>query len=188
MPVVLGIDQSLRHTGLFWLDGTEPHWRQVDTTDGMRGAERLVYIKNTILEVVDETMPVLAAMEGYSYGSAGKVFELGELGGVIKVALQERGVPLVVASPVQVKKFVTGNHRAEKEDIVAAVNVVFSLSWNLFHNNVADAAGLALIAQAYLAPDGITQRHKAEVIAALRGDVTLKKKPKKRPLRKFHNI
>lgn len=187
MPVVLGIDQSLRHTGLFWLDGGVHHWRQIDTGD-LRGAERLVHIKNHILDVVDECKPTLVAMEGYSYGSAGKVFELGELGGVIKVALQERGIPVVVASPVQVKKFVTGNHRAEKEDIVAVINVTFDLSWDVSYNNVADAAGLALIAQAYLAPDGITLRHKAEVIAALRGDVTLKKKAKKRPRKKFHNI
>lgn len=188
MPVVLGVDQSLTATGLFWLrDGKLAGYEQVDTGK-LRGAERLVHIKNEILKTVDTCKPVLVAMEGYSYGSAGKVFELGELGGVIKVALQERGIQVVVASPVQVKKFFTGNHRAEKAQMVDTANSLFGLSWELRDNNLADAAALSLIADAYLDPTKIQIRHQAEVLAVLRKDVTLKRKPKKRPRQKFHSI
>lgn len=181
MSVVLGIDQSLRHTGVFWLGPGVMGWKQIDT-GSRRGAGRLVFIKDAVLQVVLEQNPVLVAMEGYSYGSIGKVFELGELGGVLRVAFEEKNLQTVVVAPSQLKKFITGNAHAEKTDVVAAVNNRLHLKWTDKDNNLADAAALAVIARAFVETSPSTLRHEAEVIAALRG--LPKKAPKPRPVRK----
>lgn len=188
MPVVLGIDQSLRHTGLVWFeDRAAVQWVQIDTDD-LRGAARLSHIKNTLLDVLDVAHPALAVMEGYSYGSPGRVFELGELGGVIKTALYERGVQTYVASPVQVKKFATGVHTADKAAVIAAVNETLGLSWGSRDDNLADAAALALIGDAILSGTKLSTRHQAEVVAVLMGKRTLAKKSAARTRSKFINI
>jgi crossover junction endodeoxyribonuclease RuvC len=181
---VIGIDQSLRATGLFWTDGVTHGWKQVDT-GGLRGAERLLFIRDAIASVVDAVKPELAALEGYSYGSPGKVFELGEIGGAVKMLLQERKIPFVTPTPVQVKKFATSRHMAEKIDVVNAINTRYGVSWVLADNNLADAAALAAIASACLAPATLTLRHEAEVVAAIQNTVKPKKatrKPKRRRL------
>ena len=180
---VLGVDPSLRATGLFLLEDGHVIGQAV-STGKMRGPARLVYIRDALCEMLEPNRPVLVAMESYSYGSIGKVFEIGELGGVLKVALYERGVPLILVAPVQLKKFVCGNTKAEKQGVIDAVNQELGLSLTPQQNDVADAAGLALIARAYLDPGSLTTRNRTEVIAAIRKSLTISNTTKPRPRRR----
>ncbi len=186
MPV-LGIDQSLAHTGLFAISGDAIFYHQVDSAP-RRGAERLLFIRNAVQAVIDKIKPELIAIEGYAYGSPGKVFELGELGGVLKLLCEENRIKVITPAPVQVKKFITGHSVAEKIDVVKAVNTRFNLSWTEKENNMADAAALALIATAYLDPTSLTTRHEVEVIAKLRGTIKIKQKKKSLPRNRFPKI
>jgi len=54
------------------------------------------------------------AIEGYSYGSKGKVFHIAENTGVLKYKIYNSGVPLEVIPPTTVKKFATGKGNADK--------------------------------------------------------------------------
>lgn len=54
------------------------------------------------------------ALEGYSYGSKGKVFHIAENTGVLKYKIHNTGIPLEVIPPTTVKKFATGKGNADK--------------------------------------------------------------------------
>lgn len=169
MQHVLGIDQSLSGTGLFWVVSGAPKWLLISPKK-LRGGQRLLYIKNAIEGILDAQNPPfeLAAAEGYSYGGVGRVFQLGELGGVIKTLLTEHEIPYITPAPVQVKKFATGSHLASKEEMVTWANKTFQLSWTIKENDLADASALWAIANAYLDPSTVTERCKKETIKALR--------------------
>ena len=53
-------------------------------------------------------------IEGYSYGSKGKIFHIAENTGVLKYKIHNLGVPLEVVPPTTVKKFATGKGNADK--------------------------------------------------------------------------
>ena len=54
------------------------------------------------------------ALEGYSFGSKGKVFHIAENTGVLKYKIHMTGVPVEVVPPTTVKKFATGKGNADK--------------------------------------------------------------------------
>lgn len=82
----------------------------------------------------------LVVLEGYSYGTRNHRAEsIGELGGVVRLALWEASVPTVVISPSEVKKFATGKGLAAKEDVLVAAVRRFERS---FRNDEADARWL----------------------------------------------
>jgi crossover junction endodeoxyribonuclease RuvC len=144
--VFLGIDQSLTGTGLCVLsdDGSMVATALVSTND-LRDGERLVFIKTAVAALLPGVE--FATLEGYSYDSVGRVFELGEIGGVIKVLLLEHRVPYVVVAPVLVKKFATGSAHANKDKMLeAAVRCGHDFGDN---DDQADAFFLARIALAY---------------------------------------
>ena len=101
----------------------------------------------------------------------GRVFELGEVGGVIKALLAERRVPYVTVPPVLVKKFATGRAFATKEMMVRAAAEHGAV---VSDDNQADAFFLARIARAWHV-GGPTARREAEVIRTLRAPPADKK-------------
>ena len=54
------------------------------------------------------------AIEGYSMGSKGKVFNIAENTGVLKYKIYNSGIPLEVVPPTTIKKFATGKGNADK--------------------------------------------------------------------------
>jgi hypothetical protein len=60
------------------------------------------------------------AVEGYSYGSKGKVFNLAENMGIFKHKLYKAGVPVTVIEPSKAKKLATGKGNADKQAMYEA--------------------------------------------------------------------
>ena len=54
------------------------------------------------------------ALEGYSFGSKGKVFHIAENTGVLKYKIHNNGIPLEIIPPTVIKKFATGKGNADK--------------------------------------------------------------------------
>jgi len=54
------------------------------------------------------------ALEGYSFGSKGKVFHIAENTGILKYKIHNQGIPLEVIPPTTIKKFATGKGNADK--------------------------------------------------------------------------
>ena len=62
----------------------------------------------------------LVGIEGYSYGSKGKVFEIGENAGLLKHYLYKYGHPFAIVEPKTIKKYATGNGNADKDMMQSA--------------------------------------------------------------------
>jgi crossover junction endodeoxyribonuclease RuvC len=173
--IFVGIDQSLNSTG-YYIINQNP---EVDDIKGLikpgnrRGAKRLSYIFNKLQEILSEyeASDVLVCMEGYAYDyREGKVFELGEVGGIVKLCLHNMGILFFRVPPSDLKKFATGRGSASKEKMTKAMKER--------QNDIADAKGLALIAQEICLKE-TKERSKLEVIKnALSSGRDLQEKPK----------
>ena len=177
MGMVIGIDQSARHTGVCVLSETgrvialdliEPSMQDV-------GA-RLAYIRDGIKvyfggSAVSGTDVRAVVMEGYSYNSVSKKFVLGEVGGQIKLAVFDAKVPLYEAAPKQLKKFVTGSGTATKDQVMVAIKERWKI--DIINDNLADAYGLAQIAHEITWPKATT-RSQIEVVRVMAAKGLLK--------------
>lgn len=134
MTRVVGVDPSLTATGV-----ATPNALLTVKHPRLRGAERLVALRDAILHRIGRAD--LIVLEGYSYGSQGRaMFDLGELGGVLRVAFHEAGIPWAVVPPAVLKRYATGRGNAVKELVVTAA--VRRLDVDPADNNQADAVWL----------------------------------------------
>lgn len=142
---VIGLDLSLSRTGIA-VDDNAIQVYDVPTGK-LRDLERLYTIRKAVEDKVFKHDIHLAVVEDYSMGSRGRTFHIGELGGVIKLMLWERNIPILLVSPKQLKKFATGNGNADKE----AVSEVVRSEWKVAIKNMdqSDAVVLCMIGKAY---------------------------------------
>ena len=147
---LLGLDLSLTAAGwaLVW-DGS-PKWGIIKSRH--KGVKRLSEIRNEVRDIINQTQPSLAVIEGYSYGSSQGMAGLAELGGVVRLLLLDTGVPFIVVAPTTNKKFATGKGNAEKDLMLKRVFQHWGADMN--NNNEADAFALAQFGRCYLNPEG----------------------------------
>ena len=112
-----------------------------DYNHDLKSMPRLSFIKERILEILKEFKVTKIAIEGYSFSSRGRsVFDLGELGGAIRLALYENSYAYVDVSPSSVKAFIIiGN--ADKEQM--RLGIISKYGHNFENDNIADAFALA---------------------------------------------
>lgn len=136
---VLGIDYSVTCPALCLTDGTTHQWWvnyklsnskpyqalpnvrwSPSTTEGE--VPRFVELANWVLAVVTATQPAVIVLEDYAFGAMGRLTQLSENAGTLKVKLYEQHphIPLHVVAPTTMKKFATGRGIATKDDIWAA--------------------------------------------------------------------
>jgi Holliday junction resolvasome RuvABC endonuclease subunit len=165
---VLGIDLSIRATGLAMLcfddtrdslGGFELPGRKYDCLDmdkyRYHGALAVRHSITQLDRWDDILLPVLywaqhahhVVMESYSHGSVSSSMDVvHELGGIVKYNLAKTGFPKITPiAPASVKKFVTGNGRADKFMMLTAVQ---KMGLPITDHNMADAFGLALFGHA----------------------------------------
>ena len=134
---VVGLDLSLTSSGVATRD------RAFTLPTTLRGVERLAHLRSTILSLVGPLD--LVVIEGYSYGSrSSQAHALGELGGVIRLALHEGGIRYVIVPPKSVKKYATGKGNAGKEEMLT--EAVRRLGYAGHSNDEADALWLRAMA------------------------------------------
>ena len=64
--------------------------------------------------VIEKAKPDVVAMEAYSMGSKGRVFEIAEATGYMKLGIYINKIPLILFSPSSIKKEFTGKGNADK--------------------------------------------------------------------------
>ena len=134
--------------------------------NSLRDEPRLIWIRDQIYKIVVSQRPQLVAIEGYSYKSESRKYDIGGLHNVVTVMLHEEGIPVLKGVPPKsLKRFVTGNGGADKAKMM---DFVFT-KWGIVpsDDDQADAAGLAMLAYVYLTRDS-TLRHELEVARGLR--------------------
>lgn len=123
--VTLGIDPSLTSTGLSFAGQT------ISIQPDTRGVQRLVEVRDRIMYTVIHNAVSCVAIEHYSYASRNsQAHSIGELGGVIRVALYEANVPTVEIPPTCRAKFATGKGNAGKPEVVSAISARTGIVWS----------------------------------------------------------
>lgn len=83
------------------------------------------------MNLIGENNIVAVAIEGYSFSSRNShAHSLGELGGAIRIALYERGIPWVEIPPTVRAKFATGKGNAGKPEVVSAISAMTGIVWS----------------------------------------------------------
>jgi crossover junction endodeoxyribonuclease RuvC len=145
---VAGIDPSLTSTGLIAFNEQGEMIAQKNIKPKKRkGMERLKYIKEEILSFLKENKIEKVAIESYAFGvrKSRTKFQLGELGGVVRLLLFENDIEYLDVAPPTLKKFVTGSGDADKEIVIFSVLSRWNQDFGT-NSDLADAFGLAKMA------------------------------------------
>lgn len=159
---ILGIDISLTNTGICILRPDRYDFRSIKGGK-YRGPERLHRFKCDFQEIVDGYTPTLAIIENYAFsvGRGGRVYTIGELGGLVRLLLWENKIEYYEVSPPSVKKFLTGNGACEKSLILKEVYRRWDV--DVSDDNLADATVLAKIGEALLNEVHLTKSEQAVI-------------------------
>ena len=74
-------------------------------------------ISNWATTILDSQGVTKVFLEGYSFGSTGKVFNIAENTAILKYNLWDLNIDIEILAPTTIKKFATGSGRASKENM-----------------------------------------------------------------------
>lgn len=115
-----------------------------------RGAERLLTWYEFFSHTLGRLDPDNLCIEGYAFGAHQGAHQLGELGGVLRLALIKSNITYHEVSPSELKVFATGNGRADKSQMIETarqhIEIPSDLSLTL-QGDMADAFWAAKFAQ-----------------------------------------
>ena len=160
----VGIDLSTK-TGLVILDRFGEVITAKEITSKIKtDPERMIDLTEQLLDHLKPNDVI--AIEGFSYGSRGRgmSFQFG-YGYAVRIALYMEGIPFLIVTPSQVKKYATGKGNSSKDNMILPI----FKKWGFEHDsdNVRDAYVLAQIASATRLKRNLTQ-FQQEIIDDLR--------------------
>lgn len=141
----IGIDASLRSSGVVVLrDGCTPLQVRIAPPVSL-GEKSYAYMYNNfeaLLKLVGKVD--MAALEGPSFNSLNRPFDMGAAYGVFKILLAQNEIPFVIVPPKSLKKYMTGNGAASKDTMVLYAN---NMGLDTKQEDIADAFALSLVAK-----------------------------------------
>jgi crossover junction endodeoxyribonuclease RuvC len=170
----VGLDLSLTSTGFCLKNGSTITIDTIKTEpkNFKNDLDRLIHIRNTIISKLPADVKMVCIEDFFVPSNKlqiGSGIKLAMLGTTIRMALYERGIPFVIVSPLQLKKFVTGKGVGDKSMILREVFKRWGI--NAKDDNQADASVLAYLAEALLSEiNELTPKFQAEVIRTIRQD------------------
>lgn len=121
----MGLDLSLTSTGVSILGKTQTI--AVKTTE----EPRLQQIRDTVLSLVIANDVRICVIEDYAFSARhSQAHKIGELGGVVRLALFENETPFIEVSPTARAKFATGRGNAAKTEVVSAISARTGIVWS----------------------------------------------------------
>lgn len=148
---VLGVDPGLTRCGLGVVDGVPGRPPSLVAAGVIRtGAEqdiaaRLLAIETEIERWLTEYKPDTVAVERvFSQHNVRTVMGTAQAGAVAIVCAARRGLPVALHTPSEVKAAVTGNGRADKDQVTTMVTRLLRLDERPTPADVADALALAI--------------------------------------------
>jgi len=167
---ILGVDPGLEVTGYGLVACEGRHLRSVASgtvvTDPHRAlVERLGELHARFTQVLTACAPDIVVLEELyaHYQHPMTAILMGHARGVLALAVVQQGIPLSCYPPTHVKKAVTGNGHATKQQIQRMVAALLKLPQLPEPNDVSDALALALthahtLQQPYVPPPRRTRR------------------------------
>lgn len=117
---VLSLDISSTCTGYTKFLVTNNTTEHIETSHikpkGKNMYVRLIALDKAMKELKLYTWPDICIIEGFAFAGS-KIAQMGETNGVIKYNLTLNGTPFTTVAPTTVKKQITGNGRAKKEEV-----------------------------------------------------------------------
>jgi crossover junction endodeoxyribonuclease RuvC len=148
---VLGVDPGLTRCGVGVVDGapgrrlTLVHVEVVRTPADADLAHRLLGIERALDLVLDAVRPDAVAVERvFSQHNVRTVMGTAQAGAVAITCAARRGIPVVLHTPSEVKAAVTGNGRADKDQVGVMVARLLGLIEIPKPADAADALALAI--------------------------------------------
>jgi crossover junction endodeoxyribonuclease RuvC len=148
---VLGIDPGLTRCGVGIVDGapgkplTLVDVGVVRTTAELPVEQRLALVARGIEAWIDATSPDAIAVERvFAQANVRTVMGTAQVSGLALVAAANRGIPVTMHTPSEVKAAVTGSGRADKRQVGAMVTRLLRLDTPPRPADAADALALAI--------------------------------------------
>jgi crossover junction endodeoxyribonuclease RuvC len=174
--IVLGIDPGTASLGYGIVDRIGGRLRAVDHGCFTTGPDtplpdRLLAIQGCLTELLELHKPSVMAVERLFFSrNVQTAFAVGQARGVVLAASARAGVPVREATPSEVKVAVSGDGRADKEQVGRMVQLVLGLERVPTPDDAADALAVAIWA-ANVAP-GVEARRSAVVDRAAVAPIT----------------
>lgn len=128
IPLVLGLDLSCESTGAALPDGTTTTITAPKQAGKKRtladDLDRLHHIDRAVRAIFDGHAdevgrpPDVVAIEDYAPGiRSASAHRLAEVGGVVRLACRDYGIPIALIGTMQLKQYATGKGRADKGEL-----------------------------------------------------------------------
>lgn len=148
---VLGIDPGLTRCGVGVVDGsvgrplTMVDVGVIRTSSSLPIAERLVSIERGLDAWIEEHRPDAVAVERvFARSDVSTIMGTAQASGIALVVAARRGLPIALHTPSEVKAAVSGNGRADKQQVGAMVTRILRLDAPPKPADAADALALAI--------------------------------------------
>jgi crossover junction endodeoxyribonuclease RuvC len=148
--IVLGIDPGTAALGYGIVESSRGRLRAVDhgclVTSPDRGLpERLLAVHALVDELLETHEPSVLAVERLFFSrNVQTAFAVGQARGVVLLAAAQHGVPVVEATPNEVKSAIAGYGAADKEQVQRMVQLVLGMSERPTSDDAADALAIAV--------------------------------------------
>lgn len=150
--IILGVDPGLNATGFGILDAGTGRLRLIAAGDirpprTQPLTERLGCIHAALSELITRHHPETAVLEKIftHHGHVTTAALMGHARGAACLAVHDHGLPLAEYPPTQVKKSLTGNGHASKEQVARMVGQWLGTSEPSWSDDATDALALAII-------------------------------------------
>lgn len=148
---ILGVDPGLEITGYGVIEAGNRQIKLVEagvikTSYKQKLQDRLIEIYDGLIEVIKETLPEIAVIEKiYShYKHPTTAILMGHTRGVVYLAIRKSNITLFECPAKTVKKSLTGNGNASKEQVARMVQAYLNLKRIPQPLDISDALALAM--------------------------------------------
>lgn len=146
---VLGVDTSLRSSGIGLIDGARRNskvvtYGTIKNKPSVPHSECLWKINREIRALIEQYDPAVVAIEGiFFFKNVKTAMILGQARGAVLAACAEKGKPVFEYAPRLVKQSIVGTGRAEKAQVGAMVQRMLNLP-SPPSSDAADALAIAM--------------------------------------------
>jgi crossover junction endodeoxyribonuclease RuvC len=148
--LILGLDPGSLHTGYGLVERHGSALRAVEAgriscPKSQALPSRLAHLAACLGELLDRCQPDLAVLETPFHGMNSKsLIVLAEARGVLLAVLAGRGLEIREYTPAEVKSAVTGNGRADKDQVARMVRLLLAARSERWASDATDALAVAL--------------------------------------------
>ena len=150
MTRVLGIDPGIAATGWGVIEAEGSKFKALDygfikTIPNDSPGKRLMIIYNTIRDIIEKYHPEIASVEDIFFAKNKlSAIPVAQAKGVILLAMESKNINTHVFTPLQIKQALTGNGRADKNQVQEMVKLILGLKEKIKPDHAADALAAAI--------------------------------------------